>query len=140
MRQQLLQDAVELVKNRQYQNAVEELKEILEPNEQDDVHYKALKIYGDILGPLAYKDYMGAIDVYQTIINESEDDDLYQQCQVSILNAYLSVSTEMMDAFESMRDMLETEDDQMLDALHQLDERREDFLTTRAELIYKKRL
>lgn len=140
MRQQLLENAVELVQNRQYQQAVEELKAILEEDAQDDVHYQAMKTYGDVLGPLAFKDYIGAVDVYQSVINQTENDELYAQCQLAILNAYLNLSMEMMDAYEGMRDMIENEDDITLDYLRLMDEKRVDFLTSRAEAIYKKRL
>lgn len=140
MRQQLFDNAVELVQNRQYQQAVEELKTILEEDNQDDVHYQAMKVYADVLGPLAFKDYIGAVDIYQAVINETENDELYAQCQLAILNAYLNLSMEMMDAYEGMRDMIETEDDITQDYLRLMDDKRVDFLTSRAEAIYKKRL
>ncbi|RXV62541.1 hypothetical protein DWB64_05520 [Fusibacter sp. A1] len=140
MRETLYTEAVELVKNRQYQQAVDSIKEILEAELQDDVHYKALKLYADLIGPIANKDYIAAIDMYQSIINETENDDLYAQSQIAILNAYLSLSIDMMDAYESTRDVIETDDDSANDFMQQLDQRREDFLTARAEAVYKKRM
>lgn len=135
-----LQNAIELVKNMQYQEAVEALKTIIDGGLEDLTHFQALKLYGDILGPIAYKDYMGAVDIYQAVINGTEDDDLYNQCQMSILNAYLSISMDTMEAFEGLRDMIETEDEQIHDFLGTLDRKREEFITSRAEAIYKQRL
>lgn len=133
-------NAVELVKNMQYQEAMEALKEIIDLGQEDDLHFYAVKLCADIVGPLAFHDYTGAVDLYQNVINNTENDDLYNQCQASILNAYLSLSLNMMEAYEGLRDMLESEDDLVLDMIARLDQRREDFITSRAESIYKKRL
>lgn len=140
MNDQRYQNAVELVKNMQYQEALEALKEIIDLGNEDDTHFQALKLCADIVGPLAYHDYLAAVDLYQNVINNTEDDELYNQCQLGILNAYLSLSLNMMESYEGLRDVLETEDPVMLDMVARLDQRREEFITSRAEAIYKRRL
>ena len=142
MREGLYTEAVDFVKNRQYQHALDNIKQILDAEEapQDDVYYKTLKLYADLIGPLANKDYINAIDMYQSVINETENDDLYAQSQLAILNAYLCLSIDMMDAYESTRDVIESDDDNINAFMQELDQKREDFLLARAELIYKKRM
>lgn len=140
MREQKFAEAVKYTNNRLYNDAAKLLKEILTSEEKDTTHYKALKLYADIVGPVAGRDYITAIDMYQVIINETEDDDLYSSAQISILNAYLSLSIDMMDAYESTRDVIETEDQKIVDLLSKLDDKRETFLTQRAEIIYKNRM
>lgn len=140
MNEKHFQSAVELVKSMQFQEAMESLKIILDEKNEDLIHFRALKLYADIVGPLAFHDYIGAVDLYQAVINGTEDDDLYNQCQISILNAYLSVSINMMEAYEGLHDMLETDDETMHQLIARLEQQREDFITSRAESIYKRRL
>ncbi len=140
MNEKHYQNAVELVKNMQFQEALEDLKIILDEKQEDVLHFRALKLYADIVGPLYFHDFIGAVDLYQAVINGTEDDELYNQCQISILNAYLSVSINMMESYEGLRDMIETEDPALNEFVNRLDQRREDFITTRAESLYKQRL
>lgn len=140
MRQDLYKEALELVSNRQYQQAMELVKEIIEGEERDSLYYITLKLYADLVGPIAYKDYFTAIETYQHIINECEDDLLYEQCQIGILTAYLNLSVDMLDAYDSTRDVLESENDQIIEMLSALDSKRDEFIMNRAEIIHKRRM
>lgn len=140
MREERFKEALALVGDRQLNGAVEMLVGILEENQTDDVHFKALKLYADILGPISGKDFARAIDIYQQIVNTTEDDDLYESAQVSMMSAYLSHSIHMMETYENTRDILESDNQNTLDLLAKLDQKREQFLTQRAEAIYKGRM
>ncbi len=93
MREEMLNNAVEMVNNRQFVDATTVLKELIEGEEQDIYFYK---LYADVLGPLTGHDYNMAIDMYQKIVNECEDDALYESAQLSILDSYLNLSMMMI--------------------------------------------
>ncbi len=140
MREQQFNEALDFANGRNYNEAIKLLQVLLEEGLNDTIHYKALKLYADIIGPLAGHNYMTAIDMYQQIINESEDDALYESAQISILDAYLSLSIAMMETYESTRDVIESDSEQVVQFINKLDEKREAFLTQRAEAIYKSRI
>lgn len=140
MREERFKEALAQVGERQLNGAVEILVGILEENQTDDTHFKALKLYADILGPISGRDFARAIDIYQEIVNTTEDDDLYESAQVSMMSAYLSQSIHMMETYENTRDILESDNQNTLDLLTKLDQKREQFLTHRAEAIYKGRM
>ena len=75
------EEAREATGRRQYREAIELYKGILEDSKEVDqeVYYSALKAVADLLGYKGLKDYTSAIEVYQRIINEYEDasDDLF---------------------------------------------------------------
>ncbi len=136
-----LKDALECVNNRQFQEATVILKELLENTEQDDPNYfKGIKLYADILGPITGHDYNLAIDFYQQIVNQCEDDALYESAQISILTSYLNLSIHYMETFENTVDVIETENESTNSILTELHAQREKFIVQRAEAIYKERM
>ncbi len=140
MREEMLNNAVEMVNNRQFVDATTVLKELIEGEEQDIYFYKGLKLYADVLGPLTGHDYNMAIDMYQKIVNECEDDALYESAQLSILDSYLNLSMHYMETFENTIDVIESDDDNTQQFLDKLAEKRENFIVQRAESIYKNRM
>jgi hypothetical protein len=134
--------AQDFVSNRQYDLAATKYKEIIEGTEgQDKYHYWALKHFADLLGFIYMKDYFQAIDLYQRIINEYEEEDgLYEWCQIDMARSYLNMSMELMASYENMEEFLEYDDPQMREHISKLKEKREDFITDRAESIYKGRM
>ncbi len=141
-RKQEFEKGQQLIRDRKYEDAINHYKEMIENSEEEPkVHYWALKHYADIVGPLCYKDYLRAIDIYQKIINEHEEEDgLYEWCQVDMAKSYLKCSMEMMNSYENMMDMLEPIDEHMSEFIMKMNEEREDFFTERAEAIYKTRM
>ncbi len=99
-----------------------------------------LKLYGDILGPLTGHDHSAAVDMYQMIVNECEDDTLYQSAQLSLLSSYLNLAIHYMETFENTLDVIETDDDNTSLLLDRLIEKHANFITQRAESIYKERM
>ncbi len=140
MRQTLLTNAVEQVNNRQFNDAVKTLETLLKDEARDIHYFKGLKLYADILGPLTGHDYGGAVDMYQVIVNECEDDALYESAQVSILKSYLDLAMHYMEAFENTADVIEAADDSSRQLIDKLAETRANFITQRAEKIYKARM
>ncbi len=140
MRQTMLDNAVEMVNNRQFKEAINALKELLEAEERDIYYFKGLKLYGDILGPLTGHDHSAAVDMYQMIVNECEDDTLYESAQLSLLTSYLNLSIHYMETFENTLDVIEPDNDNTALLLNKLTEKRANFITQRAESIYKARM
>lgn len=132
----------QLIRDRKFEDAIAHYKNIIESSKEDlKVHYWALKEYADIVGYLYYKDYFGAIDIYQKVINEYEEEDgLYEMCQVEMSKTYLLCGMEMIESHENMIDLLTPYDGKMEDDIRIINEKREDFITGRAEMIYKSRM
>lgn len=132
----------QLVRDRKFDEAINHYKTMIEDSvEEPTVHYWALKHFADIVGPLFYKDYFKAIDIYQKIINEYDGDDgLYEWCQVDMAKTYLQCGMEMIENYDNLLDMLNPIDNQMLEYIRKINETREDFITQRAEVIYKSRM
>ena len=69
-----------------------------------------------------------------------EEDGLYEWCQVDMAKSYLLAGMDMFEAYENMTDLLAPLNEQMAEYVEKMHEKREDFLTERAEAIYKNRL
>jgi len=133
----------QLVSDRRISEAIEHYKAILEDSEEDKkIYYWALKHLGDVIGYAGLKDYLQAIDIYQKIINEYEEDDdsLYNWCQVDIARAYIEAGLDMMDNFNNMLGILELEDSKMNVYLQKLINRRNEYIEREAEILYKERM
>ena len=132
----------QLVRDRKYEEAVTHYKTMIENSEEEhSVYYWALKHFADIVGPLHYKDHFRAIDIYQKIINEYEGEDgLYEWCQVDMAKTYLQCGMDMIENYDNLADMLTPLDDNMAEYIEKMNETREDFITQRAEVIYKSRM
>lgn len=132
----------QLVRDRKYEEAAIKYKEIIEATEDEPtVQYWSMKHFADLVGFVYMKDYLRAIDLYQRIINEYEEEDgLYEWCQVDMAKSYLLAGMGMFEAYENMTDLLAPINDQMAEYVENMHEKREDFLTERAEAIYKNRL
>lgn len=137
-----MEEAQRLAHDRRFEQAVEKYKLILEQAEHEPkVYYWALKQFADLVGFLYAKDYFHAIDLYQQIINEyDEEDGLYEWCQVDMAKTYLYIGMDMMESYESMTEFLEPINSDMASYIEKIKEKREDFLTERAEVIYKSRI
>ncbi len=140
MSQTMLDNALEMVNNRQFSDAAEILKQLLDAEERDVFYYKGLKLYGDILGPLTGHDHNTAVDIYQKIVNECEDDALYESAQLSLLSSYLHLAMHYMETFENTYDVIESDDDGNAQMMARLAEKRANFIIQRAESIYKERM
>ncbi len=140
MREQAFKEALTCVSERQFNEAVKQLQTILEDETRDDTYFKALKLYADILGPITKTDLFLSIDMYQTIINECESDELYVSSQLAQLEAQLTISIHFMENYESTVNVIEDNDDFANDELERLDKMREKFILSRAESIYKNRM
>lgn len=139
MSAEILQQALELTAERQLGAAMELLKPIIEEKREDDNYYRCLKLYADIIGPLSGSDNVLAIDIYQQILSQTEDDNLYNSVQVAILKANLMLSIHFMEAFENTIDVIEVaEHDRHF--VEDLIQKRENFITKRADLIFKQKL
>lgn len=138
----MFEEGQQLIRNRRFDEAAELYNKLIENSEHDEkIHYWSIKHLGDIVGFLHYKDYFRAVDLYQKVIMDYEGEDgLYEWCQVDMSKTYLLAGVEMFETFENMVDMLQPINDQMAEYIHKMNEKREDFLTTRAEEIYKKRM
>jgi len=133
----------QLVSDRRISEAIEHYKAILDDAEEDKkIYYWALKHLGDVVGYAGLKDYMQAIDIYQKIINEYEEDDdsLYNWCQIDIARAYLEAGLEMLDNFDNMMGIMELEDAKMNEYLQKLMSKRNDYIEREAEVLYKARM
>jgi len=138
------EEAREATGRRQYREAIELYKGILEDSKEVDqeVYYSALKAVADLLGYKGLKDYTSAIEVYQRIINEYEDasDDLFDWCQAEIAATYLFMGMENMDNFDNINEIVNLENPQIENYFTKLMEKRERFLLAKAEAIYKRRM
>ena len=138
----MFEEGQQYVRDRRYEEAANIYKEIIENSQEEPkVHYWAIKHFADIIGFHYMKDYFRAIDLYQRIINEYEGEDgLYEWCQVDMAKTYLLCGKEMFESYENMVDLLEPFDEHMAEYIEKVTEMREDFITDRAEIIYKSRL
>ncbi len=139
---QALEEGQQLTRDRKFEQAAEKYKEIIEGTEAEPkFHYWALKHFADLMGMLYYKDYFRALDVYQRIISEYEEEDgLYEWCQVDMAKTYLLAGMNMFDGYDNIMDLLEPMDEHMAEYIFKMKEKRDDFFTDTAEAIYKKRL
>ena len=137
-----LEEAHELTRDRRFELAAGKYKAIIEGTEDEPVyHYWALKHFADIAGMLFMKDYFRAIDIYQKIINEYEEEDgLYEWCQVDMAKTYMLCGMEMFESYDNMMDMLTPIDNHMAEYIGNMKEKRDDFFTDQAEVIYKSRM
>ncbi|MCH4887341.1 hypothetical protein EZV73_07150 [Acidaminobacter sp. JC074] len=137
-----LEEAHQLTRDRRFELAATKYKEIIEGSEGEPVyHYWAIKHFADIVGMLFMKDYFRAIDMYQKIINEYEEEDgLYEWCQVDMAKTYMLCGMEMFESYDNMMDMLEPIDNHMAEYIEGMKEKRDDYFTDRAEVIYKSRM
>ncbi len=135
-------EAESLVRNRQFEAAMEAYKEIMEETEGTDTHFWALKHLGDLVGYIGYKDFFQSIDLYQKIISEYEGEDnaLYELTQLDVARAYLEMSLEMMENFESTIQIFEPQHEAMVTYQQELIKRRDQFIETEADSIFKNRL
>ncbi|MFT9496428.1 hypothetical protein [Anaerosolibacter sp.] len=139
----LFREGEQLVSERKLAEAIEHYKGIMEQaGEAQKIYYWALKHLADVVGYMGLRDYFQAIDIYQKIINEyeAEDDSLYSWCQLDISRAYLEMGLEMMENFDSMREIVGLEDEEMENYFEKLIERRNDYIEREAEVIYKGRM
>ncbi|MCT4632319.1 MAG: hypothetical protein N4A76_06235 [Firmicutes bacterium] len=132
----------QLMAERRFDEAIEYFGKLSEEHQEDQkIHYWSLKYIADIIGNLAYKDYGQAIDIYQRIINEYElEDNLYEMCQMDMASAYLEMGTTMIQTFDEVIDNLIVEDEKMFEIKEKLLEKRNDFIESEAEKIYKSRM
>jgi len=139
---QALEEGQQLTRDRRYDQAAEKYKEIIEGTEAEPrYHYWALKHFADLVGMIYYKDYFRALDLYQRIINEYEEEDgLYEWCQMDMAKTYLLAGMDMFEGYDNIMSMLEPINDDMADYMEKMKEQREDFFTDVAESIYKKRM
>lgn len=137
-----MKEGQDYIRNRQFEEAVECFKSILETYEgQEKPYYWAMKHMADLTGFLYGKNYFAAIDIYQDIISNYEGEDgLYEWCQIDMAKTYLLSAIENMSTYEDMVGFLEPTDEAMAIQIEKLAEKREDFLMDRAEVIYKSRL
>lgn len=135
-------EAESLVRNRQFEAALESYKGIMEETEGTDTYFWALKHMGDLVGYIGYKDFFQSIDVYQKIIAEYEGEDnaLYELTQLDVARAYLEMSLEMMENFESTIQIFEPQHESMIAYQQELMKRRDQFIEAEADSIFKNRL
>jgi tetratricopeptide (TPR) repeat protein len=139
----MFREGEQLVSERKVAEAIEHYKGIMEQaGEEQKIYYWALKHLADVVGYMGLRDYFQSIDIYQKIINEyeAEDDPLYNWCQLDISRAYLEMGLEMMENFDSMREIVGLEDEEMENYFEKLVERRNDYIEREAEVIYKGRM
>lgn len=135
-------EAQALVGNRQFEEALQLYKAIMDETEGTDTHYWALKHFGDLVGYVGYKDYFQSIDIYQKIISEyeGEDDALYELTQLDVARAYLEMGLEMLGNFENTISIFEPQNDAAVAYQQDLIGRRNQFIEAEAEALYKNRL
>ena len=137
-------EAREMSGRRQYGDAIELYKGILEDSKEEDreVYYAALKAVADLLGYKGIKDYLSAIEVYQRIINEYEEapDELFDWCQAEIAATYLFLGMENLDNFDNINEIVNLDNPEIENYFTKLMEKREHFLLAKADAIYKKRM
>lgn len=139
---QEIEKGQKLVQERRFDLAIEQYRTVLEGSQDEPKYYYwTLKHYADLIGFIYGKDYFRAIDMYQEIINNYEEEDgLYEWCQVDMAKSYLNAGMDMFEAFENMTEFLEPLNDQMSSYIATMMEAKDDFITERAEIIYKSRL
>ena len=133
----------QLVSERRISEAMEHYKAILEETQEDKkVYFWALKHLGDVIGYAGLRDYMQAIEIYQKIISEYEEeaDSLYNWCQIDIGRSYLEGGLEMLENFDSMMGIMELEDSKMNKYLQRLIDKRNEYIEREAEVLYKARM
>lgn len=137
-----LEEAASLVRNRQFEAAMGEYKTIMDETEGTDTYFWALKHFGDLVGYIGMKDYYQSIDIYQKIISEYEGDDdaLYELTQLDVARAYLEMGFEMIGNFENTIQMFEPQHEAMIAYQNELIARRNQFIESEAEVIFKGRL
>lgn len=137
-----IRDAQALVGNRQFEEALQAYKAIMDESEGTDAYYVALKHFGDVVGYIGYKDYYQSIDIYQKIISEyeGEDDGLYELTQLDVARAYLEMGLDMLGNFESTIAIFEPQSEAMVAYQQDLLNRRNQFIEKEAESLYKDRL
>ncbi len=120
------------------------IKEILEENKEKNsqIYFWALKRFGDYVGYGYMKDYAQAIDIYQSIINayESDEDDLYEWCQMDIAKSYLNVAINAFQTFDEMTDIIEQVGEERAQYLEDLIEKRNDYLEAKVDEIHRSRM
>lgn len=139
---QEIEDGQQLTRDRRYEDAAAKYKTVLEGTEdQPKIYYWALKHFADLAGFIYFKDYFRAIDMYQKIINEYEGEDgLYEWCQTDMAKTYLMCGMQMFEGYDNIMDMLEPMNEQMVEYIDTMKEKRDDFFTDKAEVIYKSRM
>ncbi|QZY55412.1 hypothetical protein [Crassaminicella profunda] len=140
---ELFKEGEQLVSDRMISEAIEHYKGIMEKAEDNQkIYYWALKHLGDVVGYAGIKDYLQAIDIYQKIINEYEEDDdtLYNWCQLDIAKAYLEMGMEMFENFDNIKEIVEMEDSNMEQYFGKLLQKRNDYIEREAEILYKERM
>ena len=133
----------QLVSDRRISEAMEHYKAILEETQEDKkVYFWALKHLGDVIGYAGLRDYIQAIEIYQKIISEyeEEDDSLYNWCQIDIARSYLEGGLQMLENFGSMMGIMELEDSKMNEYLQRLIDKRNEYIEREAEVLYKARM
>lgn len=127
-----------------FDDAATTLKDILERTKETDaqVYYWALKRFGDYVGYGYMKDYAQAIDIYQSIINEyeSDEDDLYEWCQMDIAKSYLNIAINAFQTFEEMTDIIEQVSDERSEYFDALIEKRNEYIEGKADEIQRARI
>jgi len=127
-----------------FDDAATTLKDILERTKETDaqVYYWALKRFGDYVGYGYMKDYAQAIDIYQSIINEyeSDEDDLYEWCQMDIAKSYLNIAINAFQTFEEMTDIIEQVSDERSEYFDALIEKRNEYIEGKADEIQRARM
>lgn len=136
------EEAGSLVRNRQFEAAMESYKGIMDDTEGTDTHYWALKHFGDVVGYIGFKDYFQSIDIYQKIITEyeGEDNGLYELTQLDVARAYLEMGLEMIGNFENTIQIFEPQNEATVAYQQELISRRNQFIESEAETIFKSRL
>ncbi len=135
-------EAHALVGNRQFDEAMQLYKTIMDETEGTDTHFWALKYFGDLVGFVGYKDYYQSIDIYQKIISEyeGEDDTLYELTQLDVARAYLEMGLQMLENFENTISIFEPQNEAAVTYQQELIQRRNQFIEAEAETLYKSRL
>ena len=136
------EEAESLVRNRQFEAAMETYKAIMDETEGTDTHFWALKHFADLVGYIGYKDYFQSIDIYQKIISEYEGEDnaLYELTQIDVARAYIEMGLEMIENFENTIQMFEPELEATVAYKEELVKRRDQFIESEADAIFKSRL
>lgn len=138
----LFREGEQLVLEHRIAEAIEHYKGIMEKAaEHKKIYYWAFKYLADVVGYMGLKDYLQAVDIYQKIINEyeEEDDSLYNWCQLDMARAYLEMGLEMMENFNSMGEIVVLENEEMEKYFEKLMERRNDYIEREAEILYRER-
>lgn len=126
-----------------FDDAATTIKAILETNKENpQVYFWALKRFGDYIGYGYLKDYNQAIDIYQSIINDydSEEDDLYEWCQLDIAKSYLLIGINAFQIFEEMTDIVEETGEERSDYFNQLVEKHQEYIEGKADEIQRARM